>query len=199
MRSLSSSRTAEVAKRYVAGESPSEIAVDFGLSRESVVGLVRRLGIARTQAEAKRLADDRRRQRLERDGKRCGRCKTVKPLSEFYVRRSRRNGVTSRCKACVAELDAERAARPYNAQRSRELLLATYGLTEAEYSALLERQQGCCAICRSPANDKRLCVDHCHDTGVVRGLLCSPCNRAIGHLGDNAAGLRRALAYLEQF
>jgi len=63
-----------------------------------------------------------------------------------------------------------------------------------------QAQGGVCAICGKPeatARTKRLCVDHCHETGKVRGLLCSHCNRAIGLLGDSCAILASAITYLE--
>ena len=187
----------EVARRYSAGESPGEIAPAFGVSRECIVSLVRSRGIARTKQEALALAADKRHAQRERDGKRCCRCRTVKPLTEFYERRGRRNGRVAWCKACNADIAKHRQARPYNAAQARLSLLASYGLTEAQYEEMLRSQGGGCAICGRPPGKRPLCVDHCHDTRIVRGLLCSPCNRAIGHLGDNAAGLRRAVAYLE--
>lgn len=70
-----------------------------------------------------------------------------------------------------------------------------YGL--ADYDRLLEAQGGRCAICqRANGATKRLAVDHDHATGEVRGALCSPCNRMIGHLRDNPAAFERAAAYL---
>lgn len=73
-----------------------------------------------------------------------------------------------------------------------------YGLTSEQHDAMLAEQGGGCALCRrTPAeNGKRLAVDHCHDTGLVRGLLCSPCNYGLGLLGDDVAGLRAALDYV---
>jgi hypothetical protein len=70
-----------------------------------------------------------------------------------------------------------------------------YGISPAEYDALLTEQGGACAICRRRAKG-RLCVDHCHVTGTVRGLLCSECNCALGYLKDDQASLVAALAYL---
>jgi hypothetical protein len=60
-------------------------------------------------------------------------------------------------------------------------------------------QGGVCAICSAPDESlkKRLCVDHCHTTGAVRGLLCDNCNTALGKFRDNADTLRRAITYLE--
>lgn len=59
-------------------------------------------------------------------------------------------------------------------------------------------QGGVCAICRRnvPHRGKYMCVDHCHATGVIRGILCANCNRAIGLLEDNPEFIRGALRYL---
>ena len=70
-----------------------------------------------------------------------------------------------------------------------------YGISRAEYDALLERQGGVCAICRKPSKET-LCVDHCHVTGRIRGLLCRKCNFGLGCLADDQATLIAALAYL---
>jgi hypothetical protein len=73
--------------------------------------------------------------------------------------------------------------------------LKRYGISPAEYEALLAKQGGVCAICRKRSK-QRLCVDHCHVTGMVRGLLCLKCNGALGYLKDDQASLVAALAYL---
>lgn len=75
-----------------------------------------------------------------------------------------------------------------------------FGITLAEYEALAAAQGGVCAICHSPPQGHRrhLDVDHDHTTSEVRGLLCSPCNRAIGYLRDDPDLLRAAAAYLER-
>jgi hypothetical protein len=73
--------------------------------------------------------------------------------------------------------------------------LRRYGISPAEYNALLAKQGSACAICRKRAKG-RLCVDHCHLTGTIRGLLCHACNRALGALKDDQASLVAALAYL---
>jgi hypothetical protein len=78
-------------------------------------------------------------------------------------------------------------------------LIATYGITADEYWAIYEAQGGCCFICRRAKGSarKKLSVDHCHKTGIVRGLLCSPCNRnVLGHLRDCVGALMRAIYYL---
>jgi hypothetical protein len=92
---------------------------------------------------------------------------------------------------------ASRQARKHAndpALRSGELR-RRYGISPAEYDALLAKQGGVCAICRKRSKG-RLCVDHCHLTGTVRGLLCHACNVALGALKDDQASLVAALAYL---
>ena len=68
-----------------------------------------------------------------------------------------------------------------------------YGLTPEQHAAMVEAQGGLCAICQ---RKRKLVVDHCHETGVVRGLLCGECNIGIGKLGDTPASLARAVKYL---
>lgn len=78
-------------------------------------------------------------------------------------------------------------------------MLRQYGITEEEYQRLLAEQGGVCAICRQEQREKRshpLVVDHSHEDGAVRGLLCHPCNRAIGGLKDQPLLLSRATTYL---
>lgn len=74
-----------------------------------------------------------------------------------------------------------------------------YGIGATDYAVLLERQDGRCALCGTEdpgRNRKYFCVDHDHETHLVRGLLCVNCNLGIGYLGDNVAGIERALRYL---
>lgn len=75
-------------------------------------------------------------------------------------------------------------------------LIREYGIDIAEYERLFEKQKGRCKLCRG--SFKKLCVDHCHDTGKVRGLLCRKCNTGIGMLGDNADVCERAAKYLRR-
>lgn len=73
-----------------------------------------------------------------------------------------------------------------------------YGLDPRDYHAMVERQGNLCAICRLPClSRKRLSVDHDHDSGVIRGLLCNDCNTTLGKFGDDPERFRRAAAYLE--
>lgn len=85
----------------------------------------------------------------------------------------------------------------------RELtLFRRYGLTLDDYNRMLAEQGGGCAICKRPPRGKtlgqRLYVDHCHDTGKIRGLLCPGCNTALGQYRHDIETLMRAIAYLER-
>jgi hypothetical protein len=74
-----------------------------------------------------------------------------------------------------------------------------YGLSAAGYDDLLAQQGGVCAICQQlDPKGRRLAVDHCHETGRVRGLLCVPCNVGIGNLNDDPERLLAAVAYLQE-
>ena len=60
-----------------------------------------------------------------------------------------------------------------------------YGITLEQYDLMLAAQAGVCSICGNPPKDKRLDIDHCHDTNIIRGLLCNNCNRGLGHFKNN--------------
>jgi hypothetical protein len=81
-------------------------------------------------------------------------------------------------------------------------LKRTYGITIEDYEAMYAEQEGTCAICSGEgfvmkqSHNMKLVVDHCHETGRVRGLLCHNCNRALGLLKDSTDSLRAAINYL---
>lgn len=89
-------------------------------------------------------------------------------------------------------------------RHTRDSLRLKYDLTLEEYKSMFEKQCGVCAICGSAETviDKQtgkihtLCVDHCHKTGKVRGLLCHKCNSLLGYANDNVNILQKAQEYL---
>jgi len=107
--------------------------------------------------------------------KRCNKCCEVKHANQF------RKGEWV-CKKCRSE------------QRGHHRRLHEYGLTFEEYSALLDEQEGRCAICREEFEGAPH-VDHDHETRKVRGLLCHHCNTGIGLL-RNVKILKQAISYL---
>ena len=103
---------------------------------------------------------------------------------------------TAPCPSCGAETSlrgrCKECMRDYSYQTK-------YNFSVEEYNVMFEEQGGVCKICHLPQTNKRfthLCVDHDHDTGKVRGLLCDPCNRAIGLLKDDERILLNAIEYL---
>lgn len=79
-----------------------------------------------------------------------------------------------------------------------------YGITTEHRDELLKSQSGKCAICQHPISfcgrgttKEKAHVDHCHETGAIRGILCAVCNTSLGRFNDDAALLRRAADYLE--
>lgn len=78
-----------------------------------------------------------------------------------------------------------------------------YGISEIKFQAMLREQAGCCAICGDEFSKAvpmlHACVDHCHATGKIRGLLCKSCNLGIGRLKDSPIRLQKAISYLENF
>lgn len=97
---------------------------------------------------------------------------------------------------------AAKETRVRNPRTRLKQLLREYGMTIEQYENLVLKQNGVCAICKGKSSgDKRssrLFIDHCHKTGKVRGLLCSPCNLGIGKLRDDPKVLRNAARYLEK-
>jgi len=94
--------------------------------------------------------------------------------------------------------------KTYNKERwlkvkdAKPHLKAIYGITLEEYSLMFEKQEGCCSGCKKHRSTLKsdLCVDHCHTTGKVRGLLCAKCNTALGMIEDNTNTLLNLITYL---
>lgn len=149
-------------------------------------------------------------QRTVRDGSvsnvPCTRCNQVLSLDNFYtyVNASGTTKYKSECKTCYAVLNKARAATLHQSGMKRSKLYAiafNYGLSPEDIQNMLTTQSNSCKICERSFGDKggtRLVVDHCHDTGKVRGLICHDCNVGLARLGDSVDGLRKALRYLEE-
>ena len=112
-----------------------------------------------------------------RTEKYCPDCNTVKELHRFSKSKSHKDGRQGKCKSCY---------RVY--QMSHK-----YGISVQRYKALVSHHQGRCGICDK---EKPLVIDHNHETGKIRGLLCSECNTGIGLLQDSIEVIRAAEGYL---
>jgi hypothetical protein len=149
--------------------------------------------------------------------KRCILCKQTLPIETFGNNKGYHDGLDRVCKPCSAARNAAytRANRETLNRKQMERyykdplkyadyeLKKTYGLAPGTYDQMLAAQGGKCAICgiddpgtRTRRRTRRFAVDHCHDTGAVRGLLCSNCNRGIGYLKHSEENLLAAIRYL---
>lgn len=89
-------------------------------------------------------------------------------------------------------------ARKYYKKNYDKVLKRLYGIELEQYEALLSKQNGKCAICEGPpTKGKKLCVDHDHQTGAVRGLLCHDCNVAIGKFKESEMIVKKAAFYMQ--
>jgi hypothetical protein len=149
------------------------------------------------------------------DCKRCGESKTLDQYGTFR-NGTRKEGKRKICNFCRAQRAKElRAADPekYRAidnasyQRNKEYqkqygrnyhLKKKYGMTAEQWDATFESQGCACAICKSRETSHHWCVDHDHESGEVRGILCSPCNILIGMAKDHPQVLDDAKRYLEE-
>lgn len=138
----------------------------------------------------------------------CTGCQQTKPLAEFFSRGGKLAHLyKSQCKLCM------QAKRQGWAEQNREHLndwrrnnwvtanrrLRRRGATQQMYDEMYEAQKGCCALCNEPEEKFAwLCIDHDHETGKIRGLLCPNCNRGLGLMKDSANLLRKAALYVEQ-
>ena len=133
--------------------------------------------------------------------KTCTKCGREKPVDHFPSRKHGRFHRSAWCKHCHRDHNRDVHAKGYRAAWNR---LKRLGLTPEAYQLMVTAQNNLCAICGKPENrihhrTKKLadlCVDHDHETGLIRGLLCRDCNVGIGNLGDDPARLRAAVAYL---
>lgn len=160
---------------------------------------------------------------LLRHEKYCKYCDTIKEISEFYNQTKSSDGKQNRCKTCsharrkqyhLENREKENARASAYAKNNKDklrdsTLRSVYGISQTDYEKMRSEQKECCAICyrhetlvsRSNYSGKveqSLHVDHCHTTGVVRGLLCFNCNALLGKCRDDPAVLQNAINYLKE-
>ena len=140
----------------------------------------------------------------------CSKCNTNQPIEQFLKHKGHRGSIerSSWCRTCAAAHNREwRKKNKEHVKNQR--LLKQYDMTLEEYKQMAEQQNGVCAICGGPPTlmmggsgtkeqYRLLDVDHDHNTGAIRGLLCNKCNRGIGDFEDNVSSLRNAADYLEK-
>ena len=129
----------------------------------------------------------------------CNSCRQWKPKTEFYAR------PTTQCKecnkaACKAWFARNKGMHSVYSRRAK--LKSKYGMTIEAYTAMMQAQDFCCAMCDEKfelGGLKDPVIDHDHKTDAVRAIVCRRCNLIIGHANDDVAYLEKALAYLKRF
>lgn len=144
----------------------------------------------------------------------CTGCSLSKLSDEFWKNKSQSDGLDNLCISCrknsitqyrkklkdnrpikVDDNDTLQAKKieQKNKKKFRELF-SRYGLTKNKYLEMLDSQSNCCKMCDERTD---LVVDHCHTSGLIRGLLCGRCNLALGYLRDSEELALRAANYLK--
>lgn len=135
---------------------------------------------------------------LLQDTKVCSKCKSEQPLTNFFKDNSRPDGRQNYCKPCKAAYNKSWRPEGYDrlATKDRDLRRA-YGINLEGFNAMSFAVDYKCEICGG-RDGRELCVDHNHETGEVRGLLCSTCNTGLGHFKDSVEKLGNAIQYLKE-
>ena len=134
----------------------------------------------------------------------CTSCLLTKNKEEFKKDSRKKSGRASICKLCAAAQSQKyyRSNTPeYDATKRRQKVVEAYGITLDDYDTMYQEQQGRCKICKIEEKyvaKQRFHIDHDHETGSVRGLLCAQCNKGLGMFKDNSEFLRAAANYLEE-
>jgi len=139
----------------------------------------------------------------------CTRCNIEKPVADFWFKSSpRKDGTKPRrsiCKECSIKSKLkeyhENNGKEKQALRSFRNLTKKYGISPEIYEKERIEQGYCCKLCGDHESNQphgRLHIDHCHDTGLYRGLLCNKCNLALGGFDDDIELMKRAIEYVQE-
>ncbi len=180
-------------------------------NKEKIRAYMRAYYLAHNGADRQRIVPGAMRQ-----SKRCKKCGIEKSRSEYtvYSCGSRAGHLAAYCKLCRSKIQSVtwkfRIANDqtlYRRVQWKSKLKRKYGISMEDYYRILDKQGGGCALCGSKTSKSRgykrisdaaFCVDHCHSTGKIRGLLCTACNRAIGLIKDNHVTAKKMANYLRR-
>jgi hypothetical protein len=141
------------------------------------------------------------------DKKTCGRCSVEKSIDDFPKSKpgtksynTFKNGIKPWCKECYREYNKKYMAEKRKTDARYDHYQRKYGLSREQFEQMHEERKYCCDICGNESDHRydKLCVDHCHTTGKVRGLLCFSCNVMLGQAKDDVIRLAKAIDYLEK-
>lgn len=134
--------------------------------------------------------------------KKCTKCGTEKPNSDFYPTYVREGEFRPSCKEC--DKSGSKSWAKHNPEKTkvirRKEALKRCGFTPELFNELIQKQKGLCAICKKPSHDsKPLRPDHNHSTMQPRELLCEPCNLGLGRFKEDIELMEKAAKYLDHF
>ena len=151
--------------------------------------------------------------------KTCTKCKTEQDVSCFGKDGQKKDGLSPHCRHCrainskkyydnnrekcnkgtVKRYNEIRHTKKFQDQRYAAHAKRTYGITISDYNDMFIEQGGRCAICGRHESEftRRLLVDHCHKTNLIRGLLCYNCNTGLGQFKDSLQLIKNTVKYLE--
>jgi hypothetical protein len=137
--------------------------------------------------------------------KECSCCEKVLPHECYHKDKRAPAGLAYYCITCVLEKQRKwhkekSHLEEYRNRRRSSYMKMNYGITLEERTKLLEQQEFKCAICQIELKTQgtHTHTDHCHGSGKVRGILCTNCNRGLGHFKDSVSHLRAAIDYLSR-
>ena len=150
--------------------------------------------------------------------KKCSKCEKIQPVSEFYRDKRNKDGYNYSCKTCenvyatawrkanpekVKAKSRGHTKRSFESRRNTKLKM-NFGIALIDYDKMWHDQNGLCAVCGEPETAtlrgivKHLSVDHNHETGRVRALLCNNCNCSLGFAEDSVERLISLAEYLKR-
>lgn len=133
----------------------------------------------------------------------CNTCKELKTFDKFSKKNGSKRAYSHRCKVCHNDYvrnvwyknncESQRTAtKKYKADNKFKVLSKKYNTTEAVIKKLFKNSNNSCEVCGTGHN---LCVDHCHTSGVVRGILCKSCNTSLGMLREDSDRILKLAEY----
>lgn len=145
--------------------------------------------------------------------KKCSKCGVEKPMEEFYWRKTKkgsiiRHGICIECKIATQRAYAEEHSEKIKVKQKEfyeknkkhqfsRFIQRRYGMTLGNYNELILQQGGLCPICDVTLTpEARPSIDHCHETGNVRNILCADCNLGLGQFRENPKALIKAALYV---
>lgn len=134
----------------------------------------------------------------------CSQCKKKKALQQFYKDRSKSSGYRYACKTCEKLNIRKHYNKKYTCNNLKRIYINGKVVRKVKYTKeeqvivdLLRKSKTCMACgCKEPINNRSLSIDHDHDTGRIRGILCSSCNRALGLLKEDIVNVANLWNYL---